>query len=176
MTLELPDRAAQHFIDELLLPEWTPSNAVGFDVNVAPESDAFLPVATSLSNVGAGYPSLVIQYSNETTGGESTYDFLTPEGPGQNRQGTLLAIARAEAEQGGFAGSATATPQPARDLVVQIIEEVERIAITNATGGSSEFRTLGSQRGPEAPDDMDVSPPVRLANCQIDYSYSRNPL
>jgi hypothetical protein len=148
---------------------------VGFDVNAPPDSDAFLPVATSLSNVGAGYPSLVIQYSNETSGGESTYDFLTSEGPGQNRQGTLLAIARAEAEQGDFAGSPSATPQPARDLVVELVEEVERIAITNATGADSEFRTIGSQRGPEAPDDMDVSPPVRIANCQIDYSYSRNP-
>jgi hypothetical protein len=158
MTLELPDRAAQHFIDELLIPEWTPADAVGFDPDAAPGDDAFLPVATSLSNVGASYPSLVIQYSNETTAGESTYDFLTSEGPGQNRQGTLLAIARAESEQGGFAGSANATPQPARDVVVELVEEVERIAITNATGADSEFRTLGSQRGPEAQTTASIAP------------------
>jgi hypothetical protein len=175
MSLELPDRAAQHFIDELLVPEWSPSDALGFDPTAAVGSDAFLPVATSLSNVGAGYPSLVVQYSNETSGGESTYDFMTARGPGQNRQGTLLVIARAESEAGGYRGDAAFSAAPARDVVVELVEEVERIATTNATGGTSAFRTVGSQRGPEAPDDTDVSPPVRIANCQVDYSYLREP-
>lgn len=176
MTLELPDRPTQHFIDEILLPEWDPTKAVGFDPSATPGSNAFLPVATSLSNVGAGYPSLIVQYSNETSGGESTYDYLTPNGPGQNRNGTLLAIARAESEQGGYTGdSATYSAEPAGDIVVELVQEVERICATNATGGNSEFQTVGSQRGPEAPDDEDVSPPVRIANCQIDYSYLRSP-
>jgi len=104
MSLTLPDRPAQHFMDDVLLPEWDASDALGFDPQASPGTEAFLPVATTLDNVGASYPSLVIQYSNETSGGESTYDYLTPSGPGQNRQGTLLAIARAEAEQGGYTG------------------------------------------------------------------------
>jgi hypothetical protein len=192
MPLSLPDRPAQHFIDELLLSEWDASNVVGFDPRTTPsstgfgddfgddfgnpDSDALLPVATSLSNVGAGYPSLVVQYSSETSGGESTYDYITPDGPGQNRTGTLLVIARAESEQGGYSGDPNNyADEPARDLVVDLVEEVERICATNAAGGSSDFQTVGSQRGPEAPDDDDVSPPVRIANAQIDYTYLRSP-
>ena len=175
MTLELPARPAQHFIDELLLPAWDASDAVGYDPAAAPGADAFLPVATSLSNVGAGYPSLVIQYSSETTPGESTYDFMTARGPGQTRQGTLVAVARAESEAGGYRGDAGFEPLSAEEIVVALVDEVERIAASNATGGTSAFETVGSQRGPEAPDDTDVSPPVRIANCQIDYSYLRTP-
>jgi hypothetical protein len=83
-------------------------------------------------------------------------------------------IARAEAER-EYAGAASFDTVTARDLVVEIIEEVERVAQANATGGQSEFQTIGSQRAAEAPDDLDVSPPVRLANCTIQYSYLRRP-
>jgi len=176
MSLTLPARPARHFIDTVLLPKWDVNDALGFDPQASPGADAFLPVATTLDNVGAGYPSLVIQYSNETTGGESTYDFMTGNGPGQTRQGTLLAIARVEAEQGGYTGdSSQYDPMPADDLAVTLVETVENVCQRAATGGDSAFQTVGSQRGPEAPDDMDVSPPVRIANCQIDYSYLRTP-
>jgi hypothetical protein len=90
MTLELPQRAAKHFIDEILLPSFSPSDAIGFDPNTQPGDDAFLPVATSFSNVGAGYPSLVVQFSNETSGGESTYDFRLRMAPGNDARGHSL--------------------------------------------------------------------------------------
>jgi len=176
MTLTLPDRPAKHFIDKVLLPSWDPAEAVGYDPQASPGDEAFLPVATTLDNVGAGYPSLVVQYSNETTGGESTYDYLTPDGPGQNRQGTLLAIARAEAEAGGYSGDADAyAAEPADDVVVALVNAVENACQRNAAGGASAFQHVGSQRGPEAPDDTDVSPPVRIANTQVDYSFLRRP-
>jgi len=197
MTLTLPERPAKHFIKEVLIPEWDPTEAEGFDPSASPGTEAFLPVATTLDNVGATYPSLVVQYSNETSGGESTYDYLTPDGPGQNRQGTLLAIARAEQKDGsysgdgssgdyggaqwggteyGYTGDDTTYPgQSASDIVVTLIEAVENACLRAATGGQSEFQTIGSQRGPEAPDDTDVTPPVRIANTQIDYSWLRRP-
>jgi hypothetical protein len=85
-------------------------------------------------------------------------------------------IARAEAERGGYRGTESFDPVKARTVVVELIEEVERVAQANATGGpSSDFQTIGSQRAAEAPDDTDVSPPVRLANCTIAYSYLRRP-
>lgn len=175
MSLTLPDRPAQHFIDEILLPSWDPADAAGFDPNASPGEDAFLPVANTLDNVGADYPTLVVQYSNETSGGESTYDYIGPDGPGQNRNGTLLAIARAEAEADYVGDEANYTAEPAADIVVKLIEAVENACQENATGGTSEFQSVGSQRGPEAPDDDEVNPPVRIANCQVDYSYLRSP-
>jgi hypothetical protein len=175
MSLTLPDRPAQHFIDEILLPSWDPADAAGFDPNASPGDEAFLAVANTLDNVGAEYPTLVVQYSNETSGGESTYDYLTPSGPGQNRNGTLLAVARAEAEREYAGDSATQAAEPASDIVVKLVEAVENVCQRNATGGSSAFETVGSQRGPEAPDDDAVNPPVRMANCQVSYSYLRSP-
>jgi hypothetical protein len=195
MSLTLPDRPAQHFIDEVLIPSWDPADAAGYDPSASPGDEAFIPVATSLDNVGAKYPSLVIQYSSETSGGESTYDYMTPSGPGQNREGTLLAIARAEdggAEYGdptpksgndnqystsySFSyGSDTYTKVDAEAIVVKLIEAVENVCQNNAAGGTSGFKSIGSQRGPEAPDDDEVTPPVRIANTQVDYSWLRRP-
>jgi hypothetical protein len=175
MSLTLPQRPAQYFIDEVLLPRWDPSEAVGFDPNAAPGDEAFLPVATSLDTVGASYPSLVVQFSSENSGGESTYDYLTPDGPGQNRLGTLLVTARAESERTYTGDANTYGGEDAEDLVVTLIEATENLIQRTAAGGSTEFQTIGSQRGPEAPDDTNVSPPVRLANVQVDYSWLRSP-
>jgi len=175
MSLTLPERPAQYFINEILLPSWDPAEAVGFDPSAAPGDEAFLPVATSLDTVGASYPSLVVQFSSENSGGESTYDYLTPDGPGQNRLGTLLVTARAESEREYVGDASTFGARTADDVVVDLVEATENLIQRNATGGGTEFQTLGSQRGPEAPDDTGVSPPVRLANTQVDYSWLRSP-
>lgn len=177
MALTLPSRPAQYFIDEVLLPEWDPSEARGFDAVLSdPSREAFLPVATSIDDVGAIYPSLVVRYSNETSGGESTYDFLTSDGPGQTRTGELLVTARAQAIEDDYTGdSATFPAAEADDIVVELTEAVETIVQRNAGGGTTEFQSLGSQRGPDIPDDTDEDPPVRLADVQVSYSWSRRP-
>jgi hypothetical protein len=176
MPLELPDRPAKHFIDEILLPNFEPTLANGFAVTgVSPGDEAFLPVATTIDNVGAVFPSLIISFSNETSGGETTYDFVTREGPGQRRQGTLVATARAEVRDGYSGDRSTFDPIPARDLTVQITEAVERVCQEQATGLGSQFETIGSQRAAEAPDDRDSDPTVRMANVEVRYSFSRRP-
>lgn len=175
MALTLPSRPAYYFIKSVLLPAWRPLEARGFDVTVADPSDgAFLPTATTIDDVGAVYPSLVVTYSNETSGGESTYDFVTPEGPGQRRNGELVVTARAQDDEAGYAAGGQ-EPVDAEDIVVELVEAVENLVQRNAAGGTSEFSTLGSQRGPDIPDDVDEDPPVRLADVQISYSWSRRP-
>jgi len=176
MGLSLPDRPAQHFIDELLLPEWQPSEARGYAVtDVEPGDERFLPVATTIDNVGAVYPSLIVQYSNETSGGESTYDHLTPNGPGQTRTGSLLATVRAQDDQDGYTGNAATYPAAdADDIVVELIEAVEALCQRNATPATSDFATIGSQRGADVPDDTDADPPVRIAQAEIRYSWLRD--
>lgn len=194
MSLSLPQRPAKYFITEVLADAWQPADALGYDPTASPgetttitaaqtqqygdvefgagEYDAggaFLPVATSIDNVGAVYPSLVVSFSNETSGGESTYDYLTPNGPGQNRTGTLVATARA---QDGLDYRSDADAQA---VVEALVDEVEAVCQRRAAGGSSEFQSLGSQRGPDTPDDFDDDPTVRLANTQIAYSWLRRP-
>ena len=177
MGLTLPERPAQYFIDEVLLPAWDPADARGFDVTVGdPDAAAFLPVARTIDNVGAVYPSLIVQYSNETSGGESTYDFMTADGPGQNRSGTLLATVRAQDDQRGYTGdSAAYDAVDADDIVGALTDAVESVVARNAAGGDTEFQTLGSQRGPDVPDDTEEDPPVRLSQVEIRYSWVRRP-
>jgi hypothetical protein len=176
MPLELPDRPAKHFIDEVLLPNFDPALANGFKItNVSPGDEAFLPVATTIDNVGAVFPSLIISFSNSSSGGETTYDFVTRDGPGQRRQGTLVATARAEVRDGYSGDRAAFDPIPARNLVVQITEAVERVCQQQATAPNSSFETIGSQRAAEAPDDRAADPTVRMANVEVRYSFSRRP-
>jgi len=169
MSLSLPQRPAKYFITEVLADAWRPVDALGYDPTTKPDDDGFLPVATSIDNVGAVYPSLVISFSNETSGGETTYDYLTPNGPGQNRTGTLVATARA---QDGLTYRQSADAQAVVDALV---EEVEAVCQRRAAAPTSEFQSLGSQRGPDVPDDFEDDPTVRLANAQVAYSWLRRP-
>jgi len=171
---QLPDRPAKYFINQLLVPDWNPSIAKGYDLITNRNAEAYLPVATTIDNVSAVYPSLIVQYSNETSGGQSTYDFIGENGPGQLRQGTLLCTARAQDSDNGYTGdSNNFSAQPAHDIVQHIIEAVEQVAQDNAGGGGTEFEHIGSQRGPDAPDDDEEDGTVRIANCQISYSWIR---
>lgn len=172
----LPQRPEQYFIDEVLIPNWDASGALGYDLGAAEGTDAFLPVAPSLDDVGATYPSLVITYSNETSGGETTYDFVTTNGPGQSRDGQLVATARAKVTEGdeGYTGdSGTYSAVDAEEIVAEIIAEVEDICLEQANAPGTDFSYLGSQRGPDVPDDEEVTPPVRIADCTIAYGWER---
>ena len=177
MALTLPARPPQHFIDELLLPEWQSSDARGYNIQgVQPGDEDFMPVATSIDDVGAVYPSLVISFSSGSSGGDSTYDYLTPSGPGQERTVSLLATARAQDRESDYTGdSATYSAAEAEDIVVDIIEAVENVCQRNASPSASEFHAVGSQRASDAPDDLDEDPPVRIAQCEIRCSWLRSP-
>jgi len=177
MALTLPQRPAQYIIDEILIPNWDPSLARGFDVRVSdPSADSFLPLATSIDEVGAIYPSLIVRFSNETTAGQSTYDFLTREGPGQDRNGSLLATVRVQERKRGYTGDPAQFPAVEADtLVVELVEAVETIIQRNAGGADTILSTLGSQRGPDVPDDTDTEPTVRIEDAEIRYSWQRRP-
>lgn len=178
MPTRLPKRPEQYFIDEILLPNWDPAGALGFDPAASPGAEAFLPVATDIGSVGESYPTLVVTYSNETSGGETTYDFLTTNGPGQQRDGQLVATARAEDTEGdeGYTGDASAhSAVDAEAVVDELINEVEDVCLANATPSGTAFSYVGSQRDADVPDDLDATPPVRLADCTIAYGWDRTP-
>lgn len=171
----LSQRAEQEFI-ELLLADWGPSEAVGFDLDDQPGDEGLLPVARSLESVGDSYPHLTVQRTNETSGGETTYDFLTTNGPGQNRTGQLLVTARAEVIQDGYTGdSATHSAVDAEAIVDRLIAAVENVCLRNPQGGDSSFSYCGSQRGADAPDDYDPTPPVFIEQCTVAYGWIRTP-
>jgi len=176
VTLSLPETPDQYFIEEFLLDDmsWHPSDVYGLDPNATPSESAWFAYGTKLDTVGASYPSLVISYSNETAGGESTYQYMTPDGPGQNRNGSLVATARVQEQDGDYSTPDGSTVD-ASTLADAIISEVENVCARNAAGGSSLWTSLGSQSGPDAPDDTEEKPYVRIQSCTISYSWRRSP-
>lgn len=172
----LSDSAEEVFIQQALLEDWTPSRALGYDVHADAGTTAFIPIGESLEDVGETYPSLTVARTNETAPGSTGYNFITAEGPGQDRTGQLLVTARAEASQEGYSGDPDQhDPVDADDLVDTLINEVEDVCLANATPEDTEFNGLGSYRGADAPNDYDASPTVFLEQCIVLYSWSRLP-
>lgn len=174
---ESPERLVAQF----LVDNWNPSNTVGFDPTVTnASSSAFMPIVTSQDEVGEIYPSITITFSNETTAGPSTYDFLTDDGPGQVRDGSLLSTAQAEDTahidaQSGYTGEpGTYNRVTAETLVDVLNNEVERITLENATP-NNELMYIGSQPSADIPDDTDQDPTVRQSQIEIRYSWLRSP-
>lgn len=174
MSDSLPQKADQYFIDTILDPEWNDTNAKGYDANTAA-----LPTATSISNVGAKYPQIVVQTGNETAPNQTGYDFLTNGGPGQTRTGTLIATIRAEDGEDGPLqevyendNSAAVT---AEDIVTLIRQEIERVTLANPTAGATEFTYLSAFPAADTPDDLDSDPVVRQESVTINYGWIREP-
>jgi len=141
-----------------------------------PTAEEFFPVSRTIDNVGSVYPSIIAQRSNETAGGESTYSFMTSDGPGQNRTGTILVTARAQDAAADYTGdSSVYAAADANTIVTEMITEVENVCQRNAAGGGTQFTSLGSQRGPDVPDDVEEDPPVRIAQAEVRYSWTRDP-
>jgi hypothetical protein len=164
----LSDRP-QRIIADLLVSEWDPTNVDGYDPS-ATSGDAYLPLGTGadFDDVGAPYPSVVVTPSNQTSGGETSYDFTTGAGgPGQVRRGSVLATIRAQDERDYRNGVAAET------LAHDLRQEVERICRANATGGTTEFTFIGSQPAADAPDDRTDEPPVRLSQAEIRFGWLR---
>lgn len=164
---QLNDRPENIFMD-LLASEWTPSNVRGYDVNTVD-----LPLADSIENVGAVYPSLIVSFSSETSTGNTTYDYISNSGPGSNNNGELIATVRAQDDEDNDPSYTNSNDPAVRadEIAYEIIQEVERITRDNATGANTDFGHLGGQRGADAPDDLEESPPVRIEQFQVSYNW-----
>lgn len=170
MSVEPPVRPDQEMVD-FLQAQWDPAQTRGFDPTAGSGTDAFLPLQTDIDQVGAVYPSLVITLSSETSAGESTFDYLTDDGPGQRVDGTLIATARASVEDDGYVGDSGAYSAADADVIVdEIAEQALDICRDHWDAPNTAFDSVGGQRGPAAEDDRNVTPTVRLAQRQLDYS------
>ncbi|QLH82461.1 hypothetical protein [Halosimplex pelagicum] len=164
-----PTQPEQEMID-LLVAKWDPSMVRGYDLEASPDHQAHMPAADSIDNVGAVFPSLVVSFSNETSGGESTFDFMTERGPGQSPQGVLLATARAEDhDEDNYRGSDDYAAVDAGTIVDEIAGHALDICREHWSAPGTGFTRVGGQRGPDAPDDLNEDPPVRIAQRQLNY-------
>jgi len=165
-----PDRPEAEMRD-FLIGQWDPAQVRGFSPAVQPSDPAFLPIVTTLDAVGEIYPSLVVSFSNQTSSGETTFDFMTENGPGQSPEGTILATARAEDRDAGYVGDSTAhSATDAETLVHEIAGHALTICRDQFDAPGTEFTRVGGQRGADIPDDLAAEPPVRQAQRQLDYA------
>jgi len=174
MSDALPQKADQYFIDNFLDPDWDSTNTKGYDANTAD-----LPTATSISNVGAKYPQIVVQTGNQTAPNETGYDFLTNNGPGQTRTGTLICTIRAEDGADGPLqtlyendGSSAVT---AEDIVTLIRQEIERVTLANSTASGTEWTYVSSFPASDTPDDLESDPVVRQESVTVNFGWIREP-
>jgi hypothetical protein len=87
-----------------------------------------------------------------------------------------LATVRVQERKRGYTGDPAQFPAVEADtLVVELVEAVETIIQRNADGADTILSTLGSQRGPDVPDDVDTEPTVRIEDAEIRYSWQRRP-
>jgi len=177
MSTRLSRPSEDIFIEDALLPSWTPADAVRFDVTVTdPDNNAFVPVGKSLDDVGAVYPHITVQETNQTAPNTTSYSFLGPNGPGQDRTGQLLVTARAEDRDAGYTGnSATYSVVDAQTLVRTFRQEIEATALDNYRSSDTEFQFLGSSPAADAPDDFGAEPTVRQSQVTILFGWLRNP-
>ena len=175
MVTSLPSKADQYFIDQLLVPNWDAANVRGYDVDQTdPDAEDFLPVATSIADVGAVYPSIIASGGDEPAGGGTSYDYLGSDGPGQRRTGQLQVTIRAEAGTDYVGDSTTYSSADAETIVAELAQEVERICIDNPTGDTSEFQFVGSG-WPDVPDDDEAGSGevVRIEQITVTYQWLR---
>jgi hypothetical protein len=179
MTQALSKEADLYFLTEILIPNWDPSQTVGFDPGAAEGTEAHLPWADTFNSLGQEYPQFTVQTSGEeSSGGTTSYDYLTNSGPGQNRNGTLTAQVRVEEtdDGSGYTGdSATYGAVGADRLATLIRQEIERITLENPTAGNTEFSFVGSNAN-EVPDETGNTLTVYRSGATISYGFLRDSL
>lgn len=177
MTDSLPKKADLYLLQDFIAPRWDASNTVGFDPN-STSGDSVLRADTSFTKLGDFYPQFTIQTTGEeSSGGESSYDYLTNSGPGQNRNGTLTAQVRVEDTEDddvGYTGDAsTYSAVSAERLALLIRQEIERICLANPTGADTEFHFVGSNAN-HVPDEFGDTRVVRREGLNISYGWLRD--
>lgn len=172
----LPQRPDKLFMDEYICSsKWDPSNVRGYDTTVGDiDADDFIPVDTSIDNIGEMFPSLVVTWSNESTTGRSTYDYMTNTGPGQSRRGLLLVTARAEAETDYVGDSSNYQSTDAEGIVYELLDEVERIVIDNATAPNTAFNWMGSFPSSQPADKRGEPTTVAMDQITVRYGWLRD--
>jgi hypothetical protein len=177
MTQVLPKEADLYFITEILIENWDASNTVGFDPGAPEGTEAALPWADSFDKIDAPYPNFTVQTTGEeSSGGTTSYDYLTDHGPGQNRNGTLTAQVRVEEtdDGSGYTGdSGTYSAIGADRLATLIRQEIERICIENPTGADTEFSFVGSNAN-HVPNETGNTLTVHREGAAISYGWPRD--
>lgn len=175
MVSTLTDRAEQQVAD-YLVTNWTPADVRGYDPTASPSADAHFPIATTIDDVGAVYPSLVCTFSNETIAGSTGYSFLTSSGPGSAPDGQVVVTARASDAYDYTGDSGTYSAVDAEAITKSLMDAVDdiiRAAPTMPSG--TDFSTWGTVPANPPNDDREDDDTVFLEQRVVTYSWIQDP-
>ena len=156
--------------DVLTGPDWDPTAAASYDPNHTPDNANWLPMSRGWYDSNVTDPSVSLtNVESGPLGGGATgwtgFDGSTGD-MNQDRDGTILVTTFAE--EGGDYNDELA----AADVVWEVRTEIESVIQQNSEGGPTPFRYLGSALT-GAPDDTDVSPPVRIEQLEVSFGWMK---
>lgn len=176
MTQALPKTPDLYVLQDFIAANWQASNTVGFDPNTT-SGEGVLRADTSFNDLGDYYPQFTIQATGtEGSGGETTYNYLTDHGPGQNRDGALTAQVRVQEtnDGSGYTGdSSTYSAVDAERLCTLIRQEIERICLENPLGGNTVLSFVGSNEN-HIPNETGSTLTVYRAGATLSYGWLRD--
>jgi hypothetical protein len=171
MVQVLDPSAAQQTVDHFVA-NWTPSETSGYDPQATGDLTAYLPIATTLDNVGEVYPSVVVTPSNEPAPSPTGYEFQTPNGPGSNPLGQVVVTVRAEErESDSYRG--TDAESIASDIAHYIEAHIGETA--HAPSGTDFTFWSGFQANPPN-DDRSEGDTTYIEQVTVNYSYTKTPI
>lgn len=166
-----------HFLQDLLKVKWKPANVVGYDVTVT-SGESLIKADDSFEKLGEYYPQFTVQMAgDESSGGESGYDFISADGPGQNRLSTLTAQARVEDpldKDVGYTGDSNTYAEVDAETLVELIrKEIERVCNDNPTAPGTDFSFVSAIHG-QIPDESNSSRAIRKDGAVIQYGWLKD--
>lgn len=149
MPTTLVPKAEQQVVD-YFVANWDPTATHSYDPADDDDTDLsdYLPMATSIDDVGEVYPSVVVTPSNEPSPSETGYEFMGTDGPGAHPQGSVVATIRAD-QRDGTAYNGT----DAESVAEEIAAHIDDLVGGSAYNPSGTDFTLWSSYPAAAPDD-----------------------
>lgn len=170
MPTTLDPKAEQQVID-YFVANWTPAETQGYDPSATSDLAAYLPIATSIDNVGEVYPSVVVTASNEPPPSPTGYEFNTPDGPGATPTGQVVATVRAdERETDAYRGT------DAESIAESIAAHIDTLVTGSASAPSgTDFIWWSAYPANPPDDDRGEGDTTFIEQRAISYSYTKTP-
>jgi len=170
MPTTLDPKAGQQVVD-YLIANWQPAETEGYDPTATGTLDAYLPIATSIDNVGEVYPSVVVTPSNEPPPSPTGYEFVGSNGPGASPLGQVVATVRAD-ERGASSYRGT----DAEDIAEQVVAHIDTLVGASAHNpAGTDFTWWSSYPANPPDDDRGEGDTTYLEQRAISYGYTKTP-
>jgi hypothetical protein len=172
MPTTLDPKAEQQAVD-YFVANWDATQTQGYDPADDDDTDYsdYLAMATSIDDVGAYYPSVVVTASNEPPPSPTGYEFISPTGPGATPTGQVVATVRVEQR-----GADTYNETDAEALAEAIAAHIDTLVMESAHAPpGTDFQWWSAYPANPPADDRGEGDTTFLEQRAISYSYTKTP-